>query len=658
MHTTLRATPNRGGTQTAAPTLRAWRLLATAAAVAMAWLLTAGPAQAEDPFSLPEELVDHAGVVEDEAAVRAAQDELFDETGKQLWVVYVDDFSGMSGPDWAEQTAILSHLGPDDLLLAVAVQERSFADSVDSEAGFSDAQLDRIVSDRIEPALRDDDWDGAAIAAAEGFQHEDSAGSRTVLWLVGGVAVLGAGVLGVRRYRTWSRARTAREEREATLEETAQRVGSELVALDTALNAAEGELQYAEAEFSPELTAPFREALATSREESLEAYRLREQIAQMDAEQDHAGVMERYQSLEKLVTEAGERLDEHATAFNDLRRLADRAPERVTELTSALERAAVRLDEVAGVLSGRQDLPAGQRERLDGVVAQSRELLSEGAGQVEQARQQVVAGSPEDSVGHLKAAEQSLSTITEQTDGLADLDQLVAQWRQLLSEAAASLRQDVEDADRLAPQDHGVQAAAAPAREALGRVSSQAEDPVDLAEELADIERGLDAALAGHREAEERHRKAVQHATRQMTRTRSRIETMDSELRSARSLATSNALANAQRAREQFATGQALLDSDPTQADVQLREAGNLAGSVLTSLRSARPRRSATGSSNSGWGGSWWGGAGTGYAVGRSRSRSSSRRRSSSRSSSSRRSSSRSSRRSGGGRRSSRGGRF
>ncbi|WP_109473329.1 TPM domain-containing protein [Ornithinimicrobium cavernae] len=621
------------------------RLLALLALLTGGWLLTGTAAYAEEPFPLPDELVDHAGVLRDEAAVRDAQDRLFDETGLQLFVVYVDDFGGLSGPDWAAETAEVSHLGDRDLLVAVAVQERSWGDSIADGSGLSGSQLDAVASDFIEPALRNSDWDGAAIAAAEGYLKEATAPST--FWfgtaVVGGLAAAG---YGVHRTRGWARRRKERAEERETLEETAQRVGGQLVRLDTALTAAEGELQYAEAEFSPELTSPFRAALATSREEAIEAYRLQERIAGADAEENHAGVVELYAELEELVTRAGDRLDEHASAFNELRALADRAPQRIEELSAAFATASTRVEDGLAVASARTDLPAGQHARLERLTQECSTLAARGEQALARAGERVTAGAPEEAVPPLKAAEEALSGLTARADRLSDLDALLDRWRGLLRDAADSLARDIADADRLAPQDPEVTRAAQAARTALGRVTDPAEDPVELTEELGDLEHGLDLALASHRQAEERHLKAVRSATDQLARSRARVEAMERELSRNRAYASSTALSRSTEARALLSQGEALLQTEPVQADSLLRDAAQRASSALNSIQNIR--EDAEASTSGGWGSSWSGSSGRSHRRSRTRSRTSSRSRSRSRSS---RSSSRSSR-------SSRGGRF
>ena len=66
--------------------------------------LTGGPAFAEEPFRLDQQVVDEADVLGDEAQVDAALDELQSEDGVQLFVVTVDTFGDLSAGEWLQET--------------------------------------------------------------------------------------------------------------------------------------------------------------------------------------------------------------------------------------------------------------------------------------------------------------------------------------------------------------------------------------------------------------------------------------------------------------------------------------------------------------------------------------------------------------------------
>ena len=123
-------------------------------------------ARAQDPIDVTGEITDPAGALTNTSAVQGALDRLRESTDMQLFVVYVDSFDGLSGEEWGTRTAQLSGLGVDDALLAVAVDDRRYGLIIDLDAPISDNEFDRI-SRAVEDKLSDDNWDGAAITAAE-----------------------------------------------------------------------------------------------------------------------------------------------------------------------------------------------------------------------------------------------------------------------------------------------------------------------------------------------------------------------------------------------------------------------------------------------------------------------------------------------------------
>ncbi|TAM67546.1 MAG: TPM domain-containing protein [Microbacteriaceae bacterium] len=144
-----------------------------AALVAVAIVLAGGTAaSATDPVDVDTaHVVDPVGVLGGKTGtVTKAIDTLYSNTGIDLYVVYVDTFTNPStAQEWANSTAEKNDLGPNDYLLAVAVQGRSFYLSADPTGPLSASQVGQIEQKNIEPALHNGDWAGAAIAAATGI---------------------------------------------------------------------------------------------------------------------------------------------------------------------------------------------------------------------------------------------------------------------------------------------------------------------------------------------------------------------------------------------------------------------------------------------------------------------------------------------------------
>ena len=171
-------------------------------AVAVGFALAALPlaAHAEDPVAFgASPVVDTAGALSggELAEVEAAIDAAADDTGRQLFVAYVDVFTNPEdATSWAVDTANANNMGSEDYLLAVAIEGRAYYLSAADDASLSDADIERISLQVIEPELRDDDWAGAAIAAAEaigGGSGGGGGGGLGWLWIV----LVGAAVIAV-----------------------------------------------------------------------------------------------------------------------------------------------------------------------------------------------------------------------------------------------------------------------------------------------------------------------------------------------------------------------------------------------------------------------------------------------------------------------------
>jgi uncharacterized membrane protein YgcG len=153
--------------------MRLARLLSLLAAILTAFTLLAPAALAEPPFRLPDQVTDNAGALNDRqlADVQKAVDKLYSDRHVRLWVVFVKSFAPQGAVGWAQQTQKISDLGSEDAILAVATDQRSYAFLVSSAAaGGSSTKVDNIRRDSIEPALRNNDWAGAATSAANDWR--------------------------------------------------------------------------------------------------------------------------------------------------------------------------------------------------------------------------------------------------------------------------------------------------------------------------------------------------------------------------------------------------------------------------------------------------------------------------------------------------------
>ncbi|HYO37471.1 MAG TPA: TPM domain-containing protein, partial [Geodermatophilus sp.] len=320
------------------------RLIAVLAPLAAVVLLGGGPALAEPPFDVPEQVTDRAGVlVGDESAVEAAVAELQAEEQVQLFVVYVDSFDGLDPREWADRTAELSGFGGNDILFAVAVEDRRYAYNPPADFPLSDQEIDELIASDVEPELTAGDFDGAAIALAEGLGSgggDGGGGGLGTVAVVGGIAAVAGGAYLVTRSRRRRQGPppTQRLERPdphagVPTEQLEAQASTALLELDEAVKTSRLDLDYARLQYGQEAVAGFAEALTASEQDLSRAFALRQQL---DDEHPEDEPTKRRMLTEMLqaTAAADARLDEQAEAFDRLRDLERTAPQALEALAS------------------------------------------------------------------------------------------------------------------------------------------------------------------------------------------------------------------------------------------------------------------------------------------------------------------------------------
>ncbi|MEU2200864.1 TPM domain-containing protein [Isoptericola sp. NPDC019482] len=495
-------------------------LLALAGAAVLALSASAVPPLTQ----LDSEITDQSGVLDDadEARVQASLDQLADETPYQLFVVYVESFDGTDGRDWANRTATDAGLGVNDLLLAVATEDRAYGLSVDTNNGLSDAQLDQV-EQVAEDHLRDDDWAGAAIAAADtirtGGTTSSGGGGWGVAAAVGGVAVA-AGVGG------WLWVRSRRKNRGAAApagpddlsavptDELERRVGTALVEIDDALRTSEQELGFAQAEFGLEATQDFSAALEAAKADVAQAFHLRQELdddvpdSEPRRRQLLAGILE-------LTEHAGASLDAQTDAFDELRSLQQRAPELLDETEQRAGEIEARVPVARETLAGlAASYPTSALASVRGNPDQATALVAHARDAVASGRTALTGRTRSAAVAHLRAAQNALGQAGTLLDAVDQAGAQLATAGADLDKGLASIGQDVADAARLVPSGAtadgpadraAVDAALAEAEAAMSqaRDARSGGDPLAALHRLTAAEAALDAALAPAREKAE-----------------------------------------------------------------------------------------------------------------------------------------------------------
>ncbi|MGX5696574.1 TPM domain-containing protein [Agromyces soli] len=576
------------------------------ASVAVALLAGPGAAWATDPVSFgASPVVDQAGVLGAQLAeVEQALDAAGERSGRQLFVAYVDDFTNPeSAAEWAADTAIGANMGAEDYLLAVAVDGRSYDLSVDQNAALSDAELERIRTEVTEPLLHDEKWAEAAIATANAIADSGTGGlgfggasAAWAWWLLVGVVVAVGVVLFVL-------ARRRRANRQAgpggagpdgaggppppSIEELRRRAGSALVQIDDALKTSEEELGFAVASYGEAATAPFRDALATAKGKTREAFALQQKL------DDHlpdteAQRREWYTAIIALADEADRLLDAQAASFDALRELERNAPAALESVraaastaeagaaTSAQRLAALQAQYAATALDPIADNPQQARARLDfartsideAQSAIARSAANEAAVDIRAAEEavaqaQLLAAAVERLAADLATADRQLA------DGVADLERDVQAARGLQADGLAAL------ADRTASEAQALrEAAATPGR-----------DPLALKARLDQANGAIDQAVAGARDAVARAERAAAQLQRAVASAKARISAAEDYIVARRGAIGPEArtrLAEAGRLAVEAETGAA---ADPVAALATAQHAERLADDALRLAR-------------------------------------------------------------------------
>ena len=370
--------------------------IAAAAVVALVFLLTILPAVlATSPHRLAGPITDDVSALGGSASgVQATLDDLQQATGAQLWIWYTDTLGGRVSGDFAAATAKASGLGTTDILLVIALNDRAYGYWKGDNVKISDSDLEQVLSQDMEPALRSNDYVGAITATVKGLLVAMNGGAVIpgesaipeatttpaggpsggstggspvgtlimVVIVVGLVAAGGWWFLYVRpRGRAGGSAHGgaaggAPDDPNADLaamqpkqlDELANRI---LVETDDAIRDSDQDLGFAQAQFGDEAAAPFVAAITAARGDLKGAFTIRQQLD--DATPEDAPT--RRQMLTDLVVgcrKAQDRLRAETHRFEELRALEKEAPDILAKLPAEADGLAARLPAAQATLAG------------------------------------------------------------------------------------------------------------------------------------------------------------------------------------------------------------------------------------------------------------------------------------------------------------------
>lgn len=589
---------------------RTWSVIVAMVAGALVALSGAGAAWADDPVSFGSSpVVDEAGVLGgDLDDVERALGDLADRSGRQLFVAYVGEFTNPATAEaWAEQTAIDNGLGTEDYLLAVAVDGRQYYLSASSDAALSDAELQRISTQVIEPELRAEDWAGAAIAGASAIADANAdggpvapgadpgdepstgqGGGTGAIWLlvIAGAAVLIVWFVLARRKRRAAAGSGKPGIPPAppapSIDELRRQAGTALVQADDAVRTSEEELGFAVASFGEQATADFRTALDQAKAKLGEAFALQQRLddAEPDTDDERRGW---YQDIARLAGEADGILDAQVEQFDALRDVERNAPE-----------ALARVDALAGTVEAGI-VPAGQRlAELQGVYAASALApVADNPAQAE-ARMAFARTTLAEATAALSRGESGPAALGIRTAEAA-VDQaklLAAAVHRLADELAAADRTvaagvDELDADVETARSLGADAAAVAERVAAEAsalrtaVAATGRDPIELQARFTKADAEIDGAIQGARDAAAAAAKLGTQLQRTLQAARAQTQSAEDYMVARRGAVGADARTRLAEAGRLIVQAEQTAPTDPAAAIATAERAQQLAASAL-----------------------------------------------------------------------------
>ena len=524
-------------------------LLAVLLAAGCLTLSSANAALADSPVDLSGQgqVTDRVGALGDrEPDVARALGRLAEEHGLQLFVVYVHDFSRRSPQQWANQTALRSGFGADDALLAVATDDRQYAYYVDADSPLTQGELAEVDTTAVAPALRQNDWAGAAIGAARGYGavlsgepvptlaatpgeanpgQEEGAGRGGGSWLFFLFALAALPLLAYalirRRIRRTAAPRGGAEawgrphgEALADLDAKARQA---LVQTDNAVRTSQEELGFAAAQFGDEATQPFTEAVETAKQELTAAFRLRQQLDDAYPEDDET----RWRMLDEIrvrCAAANRVLDAESEDFDRLRAFERNAPQALAAAEAAAEEASGRLvsaNAAVTVMQERYTPSATTPVERDLHEAQSR--LEFARTSLQEGRSAVQRDDNGAAAIRVRAAEAAVAQARRLIDAVDRRARELAEAAETLPGALTETDTDLAEARGLLQGAREVPTAALQGRIARAEtvatnvrqaMAAGRYDPIDALRRVEEADAGLDEALAGAQENEQGTRRS------------------------------------------------------------------------------------------------------------------------------------------------------
>lgn len=261
------------------------KILSIVAAVFMLMVAGIAPSFAEAPApSISSNITDKSGSL-DKAQMDLLVNQVEAETDYELYVYVTDTFDGMSGAQWAVETAKKSHLDASNaVLFTIATKDRKYGSAFPTGSVIA-SNITKVEAEAM-PSLKKSDWNGAVAAYGNALMQNSHAvaaakaqsGAETdkatagllgiigniLVFIVAAIALVFAGIFGfkgIRKFRETIASNRRVKSKVASLKES---VPAFITAVDTKLNDRTAQVDFAMAMYGADRAEPSKELVKSA----------------------------------------------------------------------------------------------------------------------------------------------------------------------------------------------------------------------------------------------------------------------------------------------------------------------------------------------------------------------------------------------------------
>jgi uncharacterized membrane protein YgcG len=533
-----------------------------------------------------------------EAQAQTRLEQLKSDTGLDLWVVYVDEFTDPAdSEEWANTTAEQNGLGPTQYLLAVATEGRQFYLSGDPSGPLTFDQL-AAIEQSIQPELAAEDWLGAVDAAAAGITDAAGGGSgagasgggfpaglMVVLLLAAIAVVVIVIIVRRRRKKVGGAAGPGTPIEQIDVKELERRASSALVQTDDAVKTSDQELGFARAQFGDAATVEFAQALQTARENLNRAFTIKQQLDDTTPDSEEQ-VRAWNTEIIRLCEEANAGLDDKAAAFDELRKLEQNAPESLARVQDQRAAAAASIDAADEHL---RTLAASYAPEALATVTdnpdQARQRIAFADEQLAVAQAAIGAGKGGEAAVSIRAAEEAVGQAVMLEDAIDKLGRDLVEGEKNAAALLTELEGDIAAASALPDPDGRVAAAIAATRQqvdaARSNLAGTARRPLLALQSLEAANGQIDGVISSVRDAAAQAQRAQQMIGQQIMQAQAQVSAAEDYIVARRGAIGAEARTRLAEAGAALVQAQQLQAANPEQALQYAQRANQLAGQAI-----------------------------------------------------------------------------